>query len=213
MTLEELSSLITNSTDILAVGIALLVLLFTGIQAFFMFKTYELASDYLNQQKEKSRIDRELEIIYDSMKKIHELRQIWVYWCEIDEKVYEQASIKDPIAYPMIESIGDEFTRKYKEKEASWKEIRMSLRVNFKLLNDEKIKKSYQYIILLEEGTKSKYNSLNSDSKFEKYFNRFEAIPSSFYSKERSLGLNSRFETLLGHLERKYTEKNEKKAA
>lgn len=206
MNLDEFSTLITNSTELLGLGISVVIMMFTGIQVFLLFKAFEVGNKYLAHHKEKTTIDRELGLIYDSMKKIHELRQIWFYWSAIEEDVYNQANWNDELAFPMIELIGKEFRRKHLEKEEEWKDIRMSLRVNFKLLNNEKINRAFSMIIYLEEAAKMHYFSLKPDFKYEHYQNRIKKIPPSFYSKQNSLGLNTRFEYLLKLLQEKYLE-------
>lgn len=57
MTLEQLSSLITNSTEIFLVGIGFLAMIFTGIQAFLLYKALVVAEKFESQHIMKLKIE------------------------------------------------------------------------------------------------------------------------------------------------------------
>lgn len=76
MNLETFSKLITNSTEIVMVVMAFFAALFAGIQAFLLFKGFELASNFDIEHKRKLKIDKDFELTKEIVFKVNLLCSI-----------------------------------------------------------------------------------------------------------------------------------------
>ncbi|WP_288370296.1 hypothetical protein [uncultured Algoriphagus sp.] len=70
MNLDQLSKLITNSTEILMVGVSLISMIFTGLQAFLLFKGFQIAKNFDSEHKTKLKIENNYELAREIIKDI-----------------------------------------------------------------------------------------------------------------------------------------------
>lgn len=175
MNLDQLSNLITNSTEIIGAGFAFISLIFAGLQAYLVFKTLEIAEKFESQHERRLQIEREFLFAENGYKALIEISSVIEKMLDpniiLDEPLYEKKKNEIQFQIPVYAQLTDkrvryfferrlafEFGIKKFEKEFQSKIAELEFNVDF--FEDRKLKKD---LFLFSRNCQLIFNFINKD--------------------------------------------------
>lgn len=120
MNIDQVSNLITNSTEIFGAGFAFISLIFAGFQAYLLFKTLEIAEKFESQHERRLQIDREFLFAENGYKALIEVSGIIEKMLDpntvLDDPLYEKKKNEIQFQIPVYVQLTDKRVKYFFER-------------------------------------------------------------------------------------------------